>query len=59
MNEQGKLYYEDVKEYTIAMPVDSEELKTKLNSIAKALLLSAKQEAIYVRHADGSVEFIN
>ena len=57
VNEHGKVFDEPVKIYTVAMPV-SQSARTTLRNIAIELAAKCGQEAIYVEHADGTVEFV-
>ena len=57
LNSQGKLYQEPVAIYTVAME-PSEANRFKLWDLARRLATDARQQAIYVRYADGSVDFV-
>ncbi len=55
---EGKTVSEPVAEYLVAMNDDAQS-REHLREIALRLGHEAKQKAIYIRHANGDVNFIN
>lgn len=58
INPNGKLYKEKVKQYDIGM-ADLNDGMAKLRLIARELAEKAKQECIFVRDGNNSIEFID